>query len=162
MRRSSSTGRPAAINQYDAAERYGVNQSTISRDIDKLADYMDEHLGEQALLESETVYSRAIEGLLEAAEDGDWRAYKAAADVIAKRNDRLGEIGAQHREPERSEIDLEADIRQQGAENGYRVVETGGEDGQLVRVSDADAEDDGDADDDLGFTATPATNTETT
>lgn len=146
-------GTPAAINQYDAAERYDVNQSTISRDLDVLAEYMAEHLGDRALLESEAVYSRAVEGLLEAAEDGDWRAYKAAADVIAKRNEWLGDVGAQHREPDRSEVDLEADVHSQAADEGYTVVEQAALD--AADDDRATGENQSPEEEDLGFTATP-------
>ncbi|MDS0477918.1 hypothetical protein [Natrinema sp. 1APR25-10V2] len=63
-------GHPSLINQTEMAERYDVNQSTISRDLDALADHIDETLGDRRDLVTESVYRRSITGLLE---EEEWK-----------------------------------------------------------------------------------------
>lgn len=58
-------GHPAAINQAELADRYDVDQSTISRDLDRLEEFIRERIGKRRDLEVETVFKRAITGLLE-------------------------------------------------------------------------------------------------
>ncbi|WP_222919123.1 hypothetical protein [Natrinema sp. SYSU A 869] len=64
-------GHPSLINQTEMAERYDVNQSTISRDLDALADHIDETLGSRRSLASSAVYQKSITGLLEQEEYRD-------------------------------------------------------------------------------------------
>lgn len=70
-------GSPARMRQADLADRYGVNQSTISRDLDALAEYVDETLGDRRELNTQAVLKRSIDGLLE---EGEWR--KAATTAL--------------------------------------------------------------------------------
>lgn len=53
-----------------------MSQQQISKDLDRLADHVDETLGERRALISESVYHRAIQGLIE---NEEWR--KAAQTV---------------------------------------------------------------------------------
>ena len=69
-------GHPSLINQTQEAERYGVSQQQISKDLDRLAEYIDASLGDRRELVTEAVYHRAIQGLLE---EGEYR--KAARTV---------------------------------------------------------------------------------
>lgn len=69
-------GHPRAINQSELAERYGVSQQQISKDLDRLSEYYTETLGDQRDLVTEAVFHRAIDGLLG---DEEWR--KAAQTV---------------------------------------------------------------------------------
>lgn len=148
-------GTPDAINQSELArEVYDCDQSTISNDVSKLGDYIGDHIGSEAYLETKAVYSKAITGLIEEGDAGEWRAYKAAADVIDKRNQWLGDIGVQHREPQRSEVELEADHKG-GANGGYRIVED--PEAVLEGEDDDTLSDEAEgAEGDLGFSEAPA------
>lgn len=71
-------GSPRRLNQAELAERYGVSQQQISKDLDRLGDYIGDALGERRLLETHSVLTQTIDELL--AED-DWRAKKAAGKL---------------------------------------------------------------------------------
>lgn len=78
-------GHPRALNQSELAERYGVCQQQISKDLDRLGEYTTETLGERRDLVTEAVFHRAIDGLLE---EGEWR---KAAQTVKDWNDWLVE-----------------------------------------------------------------------
>jgi len=63
-------GHPSMIHQGEAAERYDVSQQQISKDLDRIADYVEENLGARHELTIDAVFQRSIEGLLE---EGDYR-----------------------------------------------------------------------------------------
>jgi predicted ArsR family transcriptional regulator len=149
LRLITKAGTPTAINQSDLADRYGVHDSTISRDMDRLRESVNDHLGTSAKFTTRTLYQHVVEELLD---EKDWKATKAAWDVAMDWNDWLQEVGEQHREPDR----LEADVRSRTTEVQYRVVR-----------GDPEADVDGDTPDsatttdtagyeDLGFTAAPS------
>jgi hypothetical protein len=69
-------GHPRAISQSRLAERYGVSQQQISKDLDRLSEYYTETLGNNRDLVTEAVFHRSIQGLLD---DEEWR--KAAQTV---------------------------------------------------------------------------------
>lgn len=53
----------------------------------------------------------------------DWRATKAAWDVRADYDNWLAGIGEQHREPKRSELDMDAAVAHEQTETeSYRVI----------------------------------------
>ena len=60
-----SRGHPSLINQTEMADRYDVDQSTVSRDLDAIASHVDETLGKRRDLTTQAVYRRSITGLLE-------------------------------------------------------------------------------------------------
>lgn len=71
-------GHPSMIHQGEAAERYGVSQQQISKDLDRIAEFVSDHLGERHELTIESVFRRSIQGLLE---EGDYRkAARTAAE----------------------------------------------------------------------------------
>jgi hypothetical protein len=70
LRSITDLGHPSMINQTEAAERYGVSQPMISKDLDVLADHVAERLGDRHDLEVESVFRRSIRGLLE---EQEWR-----------------------------------------------------------------------------------------
>ena len=115
LRRIQEVGSPFAITQAREADRFGVHESTISRDMDRLRESVGEHLGDDAKLTTRVLFESITEELLDA---DDWRAKKAAFDMVMDWNEWLAEIGEQHREPDR----LEADVRTQTSEVQYRVV----------------------------------------
>ena len=81
-------GHPDMIHQGEAAERYGVSQQQISKDLDRIGEYVGDTLGERHALTVDSVFRRSIQGLLE---EGEYR--KAARTVkeydewVAERTD---------------------------------------------------------------------------
>jgi len=63
-------GHPSMVHQGEAAERYGVSQQQISKDLDRIAEYVEENLGARHELTIDAVFQRSIEGLLE---EGEYR-----------------------------------------------------------------------------------------
>jgi len=139
LQRIKEAGSPFGITQARLAERYGVHESTISRDMDRLRESIDDHLGNDAKLLTRTLLEKTVRELQA---EGEW---KAAWDVVMDWNDWLADLGEQHREPDR----VEADVRQRTSEVQYRVVREEPDD---VPVSEEDGGVDHAA---LGFTAAP-------
>jgi hypothetical protein len=81
-------GHPSRINQTELAERYGVSQPMIHKDLDAIADSVAARVGDRHELEIESVFRRSITGLLD---EEEWR--KAArtaedyADWMTERSD---------------------------------------------------------------------------
>ena len=86
-------GHPRAITQTELADRYGTSQSNISKDFDRLRNYIRDRVGEDAQMVSHLVYNRAVQDLIE-----QGNPYKAAK-VVKMRDDWLFDIGAAEREP---------------------------------------------------------------
>jgi hypothetical protein len=63
-------GHPSMIHQGEAAERYGVSQQQISKDLDRIAEYVEANLGARHELTIDAVFQRSIQGLLE---EGEYR-----------------------------------------------------------------------------------------
>lgn len=74
-------GHPQMINRSRQAERYGVSHQQISKDIDKLAEYMAESPDDRRELKTTTVLDKCISGLLENEE------YRKAAQTMIDYND---------------------------------------------------------------------------
>lgn len=72
-------GHPDAINQTEMAERFGVSQQQISKDIDRLGAYVHGQVldRDQRALIVQSVTNRALRGLLD---DGEYR--KAAKTAM--------------------------------------------------------------------------------
>jgi hypothetical protein len=72
-------GHPSMIHQGEAAERYGVSQQQISKDLDRIAEYVEANLGARHELTIDAVFQRSIQGLLE---EGEYRkAARTAKDI---------------------------------------------------------------------------------
>lgn len=143
LRTMEEAGGPYAVNLSELSDRYDVHRSTLSRDRDRLKESVEERIGSEAKLEKWMLYQHVVQELLEA---DDWRATKAAWEVRADWDEWLGEIGEQHREPDRVEADVEMDARR--AEVAYRIVRE--------EPDGAPTETDEDVDHGaLGFTAAP-------
>jgi len=142
-------GSPNAVNQSRLADRYDVHDSTISRDMNRLRESVNDHLGKSAKFTTRTLYQHVVEELLE---EDDWRATKAAWDVAIEWNEWLQDVGEQHREPDR----VEADVRSRATEVQYRVVRGDPDADAVAEEGDELATVEGSQDyDDLGFTAAP-------
>jgi len=110
-----TAGSPSRINKAALARKYEVHRSTVYRDFERLREWANESLGEDAKLTSRAIFEKVLDELLES---DDWRAKKAAFDAVMDWNEWLGDVGEQHREPDR----VEADVRQHTSEVQYRVV----------------------------------------
>jgi hypothetical protein len=130
-------GTPTAVSRTEAGERYGVTHGQITQDLDAIAECVEEHLGDTAKLQTKAAFERVLRELYDA---DDWRATKAAWDVVADWNQWLGDVGEQEREPDRSEVAVtdssgyqvihdEDDVNEDEA--GFTSTpEAGGEDGE--------------------------------
>lgn len=65
-------GHPSMINQVEAAERYGVLQQQISKDLDRIDESVHEHIvdRDRRAFTVDAVVQRSIRGLLE---EGEYR-----------------------------------------------------------------------------------------
>jgi len=91
-------GHPDSLNQYRLADRYDVSQSTVSRDLKRLREYVADHLGDRRHTIADTVYRKAIK---EYAERGD---FQDAMDALERWNEWLRQEGVRETEPEAAEI----------------------------------------------------------
>lgn len=144
-----SAGSPSRMRQQDLADRYDVDQSTISRDMDAIGDHVAEHLGNRAKLTTRAAFQRVVNDLLD---EEDWRAKKAAFDVVMDWSEWLADRGELDRAPRRSELDI--DMRSRHSEVSYQVVREG-EDEPLPMTETDDGEQTVDYEA-LGFSSGPA------
>lgn len=63
-------GHPSLIHRGKAADRYEVTPGQITRDLDRIADYVADSLDEKHDLGIEAVFKRSLRGLIE---DEEWR-----------------------------------------------------------------------------------------
>jgi hypothetical protein len=138
-------GSPARMNQSDLADRYGVDQSQVSRDLDALGEFVEDALGSRATLTTRALFKRVVTDLLD---EDDWRAKKAAWEVTREWNDWLADTGHQHREPDKAEVDVDMDART--TEVSYTIVREG--DLEELPTTDGGAVDH----EAVGFTKAPA------
>lgn len=139
-------GSPFAIKQVRLADRFDVHESTISRDMDRLRESIDDTLGQDAKMTTRVLLEKTVRELQD---DGEW---KQAWDVMMDWNEWLADLGEQYREPRKSELGV--DVSSRHAEVSYQVVREGDEE-PLPTVETAEGESvDHDA---LGFTSAPAT-----
>lgn len=94
-------GHPKRLRQVDLAHRFDVSQATISRDIDALAEYVDESIGERRTLTTAAVMERCVAGLLEEGKYCDaariqleWDQWVHEQHTIADLRDELSELRA--------------------------------------------------------------------
>ena len=73
------------MNQTELADRYGVSQQQISKDLDRLDEYVRDRLGRRRDLEIGSVLKRCMTGALE---EGDWNDARKAATAYDEYLDR--------------------------------------------------------------------------
>ena len=78
-------GHPSAVNQTELADRYGVSQQQISKDLDRLDAYVRGRLGRRRDLEIGSVLKRCMTGALE---NEDWNDARKAATAYDEYLDR--------------------------------------------------------------------------
>lgn len=120
LRAVIEAGSPFAINQAALAECFDVHRSTISRDMDRLRESIEIHLAQDAKLTTRALFESIVADLLD---EDDWRAKKAAWDMVMDWNEWLADLGEQHREPRRSEMGV--DVRSRNLDVAYTVVRAG-------------------------------------
>lgn len=94
----TQVGHPSRVNQTELAERYGVTQPMIYKDLDALSEHVRDRLGDRHELEIESVFRRSIKGLLD---EEEWR---KAAQTAKDYSDWLSERG--EIEDLRKEVDM--------------------------------------------------------
>jgi len=94
-------GTPDAINQTEAADRYGVSQQQISKDLDRIGESVRERITDRdrRTLATDAVLRRAVKGLLAEGEyrkaakteldRAEWIREEHEAEEFARRLDRL-------------------------------------------------------------------------
>jgi len=65
LRRIEAAGHPDLVNGAELARRYGCTRQNVYNDFDVLADYASDTVGDRADLIVDTVFNKAIMGLLE-------------------------------------------------------------------------------------------------
>ena len=85
LQRVKEAGHPDVVNWAEFAEEHGCSRQTVYHDLDVLAEYVEENLGERRALETSAVFDRCIQGLLE---DEEWR---DAARTVKEREDWITE-----------------------------------------------------------------------
>lgn len=78
-------GHPAALNQSEMAERYDVSQQQISKDLDRLDEFIRTRLSSRRDLEIGSVLKRCMTGALE---EGDFNTARKAAESYDEYLDR--------------------------------------------------------------------------
>ena len=78
-------GHPSALNQTELADRYDVSQQQISKDLDRLDEYVRGRLGRRRDLQIGSVLQRCMTGALE---EGDYNAARKAATAYDEYIDR--------------------------------------------------------------------------
>lgn len=93
-------GHPDQISPTKMAKRYDVVKSTISKDMDRIAEEIHDNLNDDAEMVTSVVYRKSIRELMDR---GD---YLDAVEVLESWNEWLFDVGEQQKTPE--EIDVNA------------------------------------------------------
>ena len=142
-----AAGSPQRINQRALADRFDVAPSTISNDMDRLAEAVDQHLADDVALTGRALFDHVTRELLHA---DDWEATREAFDVFLEWSEFLADRGEIERAPDRAAVD----VRQRSADDAYVVVDSS--DLELADGGDGAGDDPDVIDDAAGFTETPA------
>lgn len=70
LREIERVGHPGLVNGAEMARRYGCSRQNIYNDLDVLADYVADRVGDRQELTTNAVFQRCLRGLLE---EGEWR-----------------------------------------------------------------------------------------
>lgn len=98
-------GHPDQLNQNRLAQRYGVNQSTISRDFKRLREHIRDSLGTHRHTITDSVYRKAIKEYTDRGE------YDKAIQSLESWNEWLREEGARDTEPDETTVNVSAEER---------------------------------------------------
>lgn len=96
-----SLGHPSMLNQREQAERYGVSQPTIWKDLKRLGEYVSEQWSDddRQALATESVVKRSVRGLIEEEEWKDaakmqleWHEFIEERTKLAELDERLSRL----------------------------------------------------------------------
>jgi len=149
-------GHPDMLSRKRFAERYDVDPSTITRDIQALGDEIHEDLSSDAELITSVIYRKAVR---EKMDQGD---YVEAVQIVESWNEWLEDRGQQEKVPDKMEMDLDASVETEerkaligvdlssfaginpeqmvGLDVDDAMLEDGMEDGVEVPLTDGDSE----------------------
>ncbi|AGM11188.1 hypothetical protein M197_gp23 [Haloarcula hispanica tailed virus 2] len=131
-------GHPWGFNKSQLARRYGVSDVQIHKDFDRLREWYQDRVGEDALEASDLAYRRIIQ---EQMSNGE---YEKARRALDSWNEWLEDRGKQEKAPERIDMNLDASIekREQKALIGVDLGSFEGVDqSQMVGLDLEDLED---------------------
>jgi len=96
-------GHPDMLNRTRFADRYDVDPSTVTRDIQALQEEIHDDLSTDAEFVTATIYRRAIR---EKADKGEWM---EAVELVESWNEWLYDTGQQEKAPDKMEMDMDLD-----------------------------------------------------
>jgi hypothetical protein len=100
LNRIERLGHPRAVNQSQLADRYGVSGAQISKDMERLREYISSDLdASHADAITQTVYQKSIQELMKNGEH-----YKAVK-AVESWNDWLMDRGKVEQEPDQHEVE---------------------------------------------------------
>lgn len=85
-------------SQTTLSDRFDVNQSTISRDLDRIRESIRYHVGGDIVVRAELVFMKAVDELMDAGE------YRKATQVMSDWLEWLGDLGHIDREPQKAHV----------------------------------------------------------
>lgn len=92
-------GHPRAVNQSQLADRYGVSEPQICKDMKRLREYINSELDETRVdAITQTVYQKSIKELM------DQKEYQKAVKAVESWNDWLMDRGRVEKEPDKHEV----------------------------------------------------------
>jgi hypothetical protein len=97
-------GHPYGFNKSELGRRYGVSHEQIRKDFERVRKYYRGRIGSDAKSDSELAYRKIIREHLS---NGD---YEKARRALDSWNGWLFDIGAQEKEPEKSEVEHSGEI----------------------------------------------------
>lgn len=101
--RVRSLGHPGMLDKSKEADRLGVSRRQIYYDLQDVAAYVNEHLGEYHSFEARSVFDKAVR---ESLAEGDW---KGAVSILKDEAEWLEARGEIDKEPDRVEMDHNVD-----------------------------------------------------
>jgi hypothetical protein len=106
-------GHPRKVNQSRLADRYGVSEAQISKDMGRLRKFIVENIDETRVDSiTETVYQKAVSELMDQGE------YKDAVKAVESWNDWLMDRGKVEKEPDKHKVDGSGIIIQTESDDG--------------------------------------------
>lgn len=129
LRMVKSRGNPYAFNRQQLADRYDVHASQITRDFQRLAEYIEDSLADNAKVTARTAMEKAV---THAQNEGE---YAKAFYIAMEWNKWLQSIGEQERAPAK----VDATVREAAAEGEEYTLITEDDDIE-VDMPEADAE----------------------
>ena len=97
-------GHPDLLPKSDLADDYGVSPAMITKDLNAIADYISNNIGEKSDFMSEILYKKATKELVD---EGKW---SEARRFIESWQDWAERRGVKERAPDKHEVDQDVSI----------------------------------------------------